>query len=110
MYYVIQHYHNDPKKHYLAFHVPRYIASEKSKNVIFEFQHEGAVKRKWAPKEEIVLITEDLELFESTLRKLETIKKHHLERINTAETQLKDEIDAMLGAMQQEFDSIKGNL
>lgn len=109
MYYVIQRHHGDPKKHYLAYTVPRYISSNNSQNIIFEFRHEGVVKRKWAPKEEIVLLTDDEELFKSTLEKLEAIKLSHLEKIDAAEAQLNFEIHSFLNSMQSEFEIIKKN-
>ncbi len=109
MYYVIQRHQGDPKKHYLAYSVPKYISSENSVNIIFEFQHNGAVKRKWAPKEEIVLLTDDQELFQTTLQKLEALKTSHLEKIDIAEAQLNHEIASMLNAMQSAFQTIKKN-
>lgn len=109
MYYVIQKHHGDPKKHYLAYTVPRYISSENSQNIIFEFRQNEVVKRKWAPKEEIVLLTDNEQLFQTTLQKLEQLKKTHLERIDAAETQLNEEIYAMLTTMQAEFETIKKN-
>lgn len=109
MYYVIQRHHGDPKKHYLAYTVPRYISSGNSQNIIFEFRHNDSVKRKWAPKEEIVLLTDDENLFKTTLEKLERLKRAHLERIDVAEAQLNQEIFAMLTTMQTEFETIKKN-
>ncbi|WP_310439334.1 hypothetical protein [Sulfuricurvum sp.] len=109
MYYVIQRHHGDPKKHYLAYTVPRYISSENSQNIIFEFRHNDSVKRKWAPKEEIVLLTDDEQLFQITLKKLELLKRSHLERIDAAEAQLNQEIFALLNTMQSEFETIKKN-
>jgi hypothetical protein len=107
MYYVIQRHHGDPKKHYLAYTVPRYISSDNSQNIIFEFRHNDTVKRKWAPKDEIVLLTDDEQLFQTTLQKLEELKRVHLERIDVAEAQLNQEIYAMLSTMQSEFETIK---
>lgn len=109
MYYVIQRHQGDSKKHYLAYSVPKYISSDNSQNIIFEFQHNGVVKRKWAPKEEIILLTDDQKLFQETLQKLETLKSSHLEKIDAAETQLNHEISSMLNAMQSAFKTIKKN-
>lgn len=109
MYYVIQRHHGDPKKHYLAYAVPRYISSHNTHNIIFEFRHEGVIKRKWAPKEEIILLTDDETLFKATLEKLETIKQTHLEKIDAAEAQLSFEINALITAMQSQFEIIKQN-
>lgn len=109
MYYVIQKHHGNPKKHYLAYTVPRYISSANSQNIIFEFRNEEGVKRKWAPKEEIVLLTDDEQLFQTTLKKLEELKQTHLQRIDAAEAQLNQEIFEMLNSMQTQFDIIKKN-
>jgi hypothetical protein len=109
MYYVIQRHHGDPKKHYLAYTVPRYISSENSQNVIFEFRHDGVVKRKWAPKEEIILLTDNESLFKTTLEKLEALKRSHLEKIDAAEAHLNEEIFALLSTMQETFQEIKKN-
>jgi len=109
MYYVIQRHQGDPKKHYLAYNVPKYISSENSQNIIFEFQHNGVSKRKWAPKEEIILLTDDKELFQTTLEKLESLKASHLEKIDAAEAQLNHEILSLLNTMQSAFQAIKKN-
>lgn len=109
MYYVIQKHHGNPKKHYLAYTVPRYISSENSQNIIFEFRQNDTIKRKWAPKEEIVLLTDNEEFFKETLKKLEGLKQSHLERIDAAEAQLNQEIHALLNTMQSEFEFIKNN-
>lgn len=109
MYYVIQRHNGDPRKHYLAYSVPRYLSSEKSHNIIFEFQHDGSVKRKWAAKEDIVLLTDNYELFKSILEKLEHLKQSHLAKIDAAQTELNHEISSMLNAMQSEFETIKNN-
>jgi len=107
MYYVIQRYNGDPKKHYIAYTVPRYITSENSQNIIFEFRKDGTVKRKWAPKDEIILLTDDTELFKKTIERLESLKSSHLEKIDAAEMQLNQEILSLLNTMQSEFDIIK---
>ncbi len=109
MYYVIQRHHGDPKKHYLAYTVPRYISSENSQNIIFEFRYNDTIKRKWASKDEIVLLTDNEQVFQTTLQKLEALKRSHLERIDAAETQLNQEINALLNTMQTEFETIKKN-
>lgn len=107
MYYVIQRHHGDPKKHYLAYTVPRYISSPNSQNIIFEFHHNGVAKRKWAPKEEVVLLTDNEELFKTILKRLEELKQNHIEKIDAAQAHLNDEITALLKSMQDEFETIK---
>lgn len=107
MYYVIQRHHGDPKRHYIAYSVPKYISSDTSENIIFEFKQDGQVKRKWTAKKEIVLLTDNKELFETTLRKLEALKQTHLAKIDQAEKHLEHEIALLLGTMQKQFDDIK---
>lgn len=107
MYYVIQRHHGDPKKQYIAYSVPRYISSENSQNVIFEFKHEGQIKRKWTSKQEIVLLTDNRALFEKVLRELEELKQAHLKKIDAAEQQLNTAITQMLSEMQKQFETIK---
>lgn len=109
MYYVIQRHHGDPKKHYLAYSVPRYLSSEKSQNIIFEFQHDGSTKRKWAAKEDIVLLTDNYDYFKSVLEKLEHLKQSHLTKIDAAQAELNHAIASMLNAMQSEFTTIKNH-
>jgi hypothetical protein len=110
MYYVIQRHRDDPKKPYLAYSVPKYISSQNSQNIIFEFRHEGTVKRKWAAKEEIVLLTEDKELFQITLKRLEELKQFHFEKIDAAQAQLDHELSSLLKTMQDEFETIGKNI
>ncbi len=107
MYYVIQRHHGNPKKHYIAYSVPKYITSAASKNIIFEFHQEGSVKRKWAPKQEIVLLTDDAARFQSTLSTLEALQKIHSDRIDAAEAQLHHAMSEMVEAMQGAFENIK---
>lgn len=110
MCYVIQRHQGDPKKHYIAYRVPKYISSKNSQNIIFEFQHEGTVKRKWAPKDEIILLTDDQELFQTTLTRLEELKQSHIKKIDAAQAQLNHEFSSLLNTMQNEFDTIRKNI
>jgi len=107
MFYVIQKSYNDPKKPYIAYTVPRYIVSDKSKNVIFEFKIDGQVKRKWAPKEELILLTSDKTLFQSILTKLEALKNTHLSLIENTQRQLDEQINAFSETLNDEFEQIK---
>ena len=106
MYYVIQRHHNDHKKHYFVYAVAKYISSKNTQNIIFEIHRDGAVKRQWSPKKDIILLTSDKELFGSTLQRLEAIKEHHLEKINAAQDKLNHEINHFHAAVQEEFETI----
>lgn len=110
MYYVIQRHQGDPIKPYLAYTVPKYISSANSQNVIFEFHYQGTVKRKWAAKEEIILLTDDHKLFQITLKRLEELKQYHFEKIDAAQNQLNHELSDLLNTMQNEFENIKNNI
>lgn len=104
MYYVIQRRHNDPKKYYSAFVVPKFITSKTNDNVIFEFKlADGKTKRKWTAKTEILLLTDDEETFKKVLAKLTVMYNRHLSQIQHAEEQLQNEYADMASAMQQEF-------
>ena len=103
MFYVIQKKHFDPNKFYLAFRVPKYIASKISKNIIFEFNVAGKIKRKWAPKDDIVLLTDDVALFEKTLIRYESIEEKHKERVDEAKRKVKEALHDFEVEIQDEF-------
>lgn len=107
MYYVIQRHHNDHKKHYFVYAVTKYISAKNTQNIIFEINKNGVAKRKWSPKEDIILLTADKELFRSAVQRLEAIKEHHLEKINAAQEKLHHEINHFHTTMQEEFETIK---
>ncbi len=108
MYYVIQHRHNDPKKHYTVFVVPKYITSKTNDNVIFEFQlSDGKAKRKWTAKKEIILLTDNEQLFKKVLARLTATQNRHLEQIEHAEESLQNEFREMALAMQKEFEELE---
>lgn len=107
MYYVIQRRHNDPKKYYTAFVVPKFITSKVNDNVIFEFkQPDGKTKRKWTAKTEILLLTDDEKLFKEVLGKLTVTQNKHLSQIQHAEENLQNEFQEMAQAMSAEFEAL----
>lgn len=107
MYYVIQRHHNNHQKQYFAYAVAKYIAAKNTQNVIFEINHDGTMKRKWAPKDDIILLTDDKELFRTTYERLQCVSAEHLKKIEAAREELHHEIESMLQSMQKEFDLIK---
>ena len=108
MYYVIQHRHNDPKKYYSAFVVPKFITSKGNENIIFEFKlPDGKTKRKWTAKHEIILLTDDEKIFKEILGKLTVTQNRHLEQIKGAEEHLNQEFKELEKAMQKEFDELE---
>lgn len=107
MYYVIQRVRENPTKHYIAYTISRYITSPNSENVIMEFKNTPTIKRQWAPKDVIVLITSNKELFQTALQHLEEIHSAHIEKIETIKAQLDAEIATMVNELQTEFAHIK---
>lgn len=108
MYYVIQHRHNDPKKYFSAFVVPKFITSKENENVIFEFRMpDGSIKRKWTAKQEIILLTDDEQLFKQVIAKLSITQNKHLAQIKDAEAHLKQEFEAFKAAMKEEFEELE---
>jgi len=107
VFYVIQHNFHDQSKHYIAFKVPKYITNSNNKNIIFEFNIEGKIKRKWSNKEDIILLTDDVEVFKKVVKQLNTVADHHKKIIQDAEDALTAEIKAFASAMEDEFVNIK---
>ena len=107
MYYVIQHHYNDPRKHFIAYKVPKYITGSNSENVIFEFKVGGKVKRKWAPKQEIILLTDNETLFNKTVAQLTRVQEEHLAHVKSAEKELQSAFQKMAASMQYEFDALE---
>lgn len=106
MYYVIQHNFHDQLKHFIAFKVPKYITNANNKNIIFEFETDGKIKRKWSNKEDIILLTDDPEIFARVLKQLTMIADRHKKVIQEAQNVLNQEIKAFASAMEDEFVNI----
>lgn len=106
MYYVIQRRHNDPRKHFFTYKVPKFITSKANENIIFEYTLEGQVKRKWAPKQDIILITGDELFYKRVLEQLTSIEGEHLKKIEEAEKNLQSKFREMAEGMQKEFDEM----
>ncbi len=106
MYYVIQHNRDNPKKHFVAYKALRFITAKSNDNVIFEFNVEGKIKRKWTAKSEIILVTDKQELFEKVLKQLTAVQEAHLKEVHQAEESLKKAFIEMASSMQQEFESL----
>lgn len=107
MYYVIQRHHHNHQKHYFAYTVVKYISAKNTQNIIFEITQNGVTKRKWSPKEDIILLTADKELFRTTLERLEAIKEHHLGKINAVQEKLNQELNHFHDVLQKEFETIR---
>lgn len=107
MYYVIQRHNNNHKKHFFAYSVIKYITAKNTHNIIFEINQNGVIKRKWSPKEDIILLTEDKELFRTTYQRLEALSTHHIEKINAVQEELNNTVKDFYETMQKEFKLIQ---
>lgn len=83
MYYVIKK-QDSPSECFIGFKVPKYIASKNNENVIFEFQIDGKVNRKWIKKDDIVLLTDDKEFFIKTMNKFKAVEAEQKKLVDTA--------------------------
>ncbi len=101
MYYVIQKIHESQQKHFVSYKVPKYILSTKNKNIIFEFGEKPNVKRKWAARDDIILLTQDREFFQAYVNKLIQMQDSHLEQINKA----KEEVERLQKKYQETMHS-----
>lgn len=88
MYYVVQLLREAKDKHFVSYQVPRYKFSEKNANIIFEFGEKPNVKRKWAPKEDIILLTQDKAFFQAFVGKLISLEEVHLQKIEQAKEEV----------------------
>jgi len=88
MYYVIQILPESQEKHFISYQVPKYILSAKNKHIIFEFGEKPNIKRKWAPKEDIILLTQDKEFFHAYIKKLRQIEEDNVQNITKAKEEV----------------------
>jgi len=103
----VQLLHDSIEKHFVSYQVPRYILSEKSTNIIFEFGTKPNIKRKWAAKEDIVLLTKDREFFHAYVTKLIKLEESHLQKINQAQEELERLQKQYQEQMHSELNSFK---
>jgi len=107
MYYVIQILHDSEIKHFVSYQVPKYILTDKSKNIIFEFGVKPDVKRKWALKEDIILLTSDKKFFHAYLNKIISLEEGHLDKIQKAEEEVERLRKEYQKKMHEELQSFK---
>ena len=107
MYYVIQIIHESQEKHFVSYQVPKYILSDKNTNVIFEFGEKPNVKRKWALKEDIILLTQDKSFFLAYVKKLVDLEVSHIEKIDNAKEEVKRLQKKYQEDMHSELNSLK---
>jgi len=109
MYYVIQRLNGIKNKSFVSYSVPKFITSPKNKNIIFEFGEKPNVKRKWAHKEEIVLLTQDKVFFANFLKKLKQKEADYLKQIDLQEQKLDTLYKELHKDMNQAFEAMQNN-
>ncbi len=106
MYYIIQRYREQRRRHFIAYKAPKYITSTTSDTIILEFVIEGKKRRKWAAKSDIILLTQDPELYQQVLASLRAIETRHLRAIEAAEAQIIKNESALERELDAEFEAI----
>ena len=109
MYYVIQALDGIKNKHFVSYSVPKYKSSSKNNTVIFEFGEKPNIKRKWAPKEEIILLTQDRQFFLSFLKKLKSTEEIYLQKIDEQQKKLDALFSEMKDEMQNQFTTMQND-
>ncbi len=104
MYYVIKRMLDKPLTSFIGFKAPKYIASKNNDNVIFEFSKDGKAIRKWIRKDEIILLTEDQELFLKTMRQFEAAEAMQQKLVDEAQKQLDQSIVTFAETMHTELE------
>ncbi len=104
MYYVIKKILDKPLASFMGFKVPKYITSKSSDNVIFEFTKDGKTIRKWIKKDEIILLTDNQELFLKTMSQFEAVEAMQQKLVDDAKEQLSKTIATFSVTMESELE------
>lgn len=72
-----------------------------------EFSINGKIKRKWAPKKDIILLTEDPALFKKKVIEFSEIEEKHIKQIEAVEKKLGSEIKNFAESMHANFDKFE---
>ena len=107
MYYVIKQQFSSPQHNFIGFVVEKYIASKNNEHVIFEFNKDGKVDRKWVKKKDIILLTENKSYFIQMLNKLKATEETQQELVNQAKEQLEKSMENLTNVMNEEIDKIQ---
>lgn len=104
MYYVIKRQVDKLPSTFMGFAVEKYIASKANNNVIFFFEKEGKVIRKWVKIEEIILLTEDREYFLTIMKRFKKIEDEQKALVEEAQLNLQTSISNFEESMNSEID------
>jgi len=112
MYYVIKKQVGVPFQTYIGFKVAKFIASNKNDTVIFEFNVDDKVSRKWVKKEDIILLTEDKNFFMQTMDKFKDVQEAQKKLVDEAKAILDQSIEKFnetMNAEIEEFNELKSS-
>ncbi len=110
MYYVIKKQPNKIGASVIGFGAPKYIASKKNKNVIFLFQKDGNVIRKWVKLENILLLTDDKEYFLKVFKEFQKVEKEQQALVDEAKAKLEESMTnytETINAHIEEYEEIR---
>jgi len=107
MYYVIKRQKNISGSCFLGFSVPRYIASQKTDNVILEFLVKNKPIRKWIKKDDIVLLTDNQEYFKKILNRFQEVEKTQQKLVDEAKKHLDKTIQIYTDTINAELDKFE---
>ena len=103
MYYVIKKQLESLPNTFMGFAVPKYIASKKNKNVIFLFEKDGKVIRKWVKLEEIVLLTDDKQYFLKIMQQFKDVEEAQKALVDEAQSNLEQSMTNFADTMNAEI-------
>ncbi|WP_455757404.1 hypothetical protein [Sulfurimonas sp.] len=112
MYYVIKQQPESPSKCFIGFKVPKYIAAKNNDHVIFEFEQNGKITRKWINKNEIILLTDDKDFFTQLMDQFKAVEAEQQKLVDEAKSKLTETIEAFtetMNAQINEFNEIRGS-
>ena len=107
MYYVIKKLINTPPNCFLGFKVPKYIVARNSENVIFEFEKDGKLTRKWIKKDEIILLTEDKEFFLKTMAQFKAVEETQQKLVDEARNKLNESMETFTESVISEIEEFE---
>ena len=103
MYYVIKKQIDKLPSTFLGFAVEKYIASKQNENVIFLFQKDGKVIRKWVKLADIILLTEDKEYFLEVMRQFKNVEEAQKKLVADAQANLEKSMTNFADTMNSQI-------
>ena len=112
MYYVIKKQVDKLPSTFIGFAVQKYIASKKNDNVIFLFNQNGKVVRKWIKLKDILLLTEDKEYFLKVMQEFQDLENKQKRLVEEAQEQLQQSMTNFTDTMNahiHDYEEIRDN-